>query len=147
MEKSLEKYRALKESFSSGTSDISAILSQINLTETKYKSRFLVKQGDKMLSIRTEDIACFHSKHGIVHIHTRAEKTYLSDFTLEDLIEQLDPLSFYRANRQFIVNADFISVVHKHFKGKLLIELAHFTGDQILVSTEKATSFKQWLDQ
>ena len=147
LRKSLEKYQALKESFSSDSPDISTILSQINLTETKYKSRFLVKQGDKMLAIRTEDIVCFHSKHGIVHIHTKTEKTYLSDFTLDDLINQLDPSSFYRANRQFIVNVDFIQTVHKHFKGKLLIDTAHFSGDQILVSTEKATSFKQWLDQ
>lgn len=147
LEKSLEKYKTLKESFSSDSPDISTILSQINLSEAKYKSRFLVKQGDKMLAIRTEDIVCFHSRHGVVHIHTKAEKTYLSDFTLDDLTGQLDPQEFYRANRQFIVNAEYINTVHKHFKGKLLVELNHFAGDQIIVSTEKATSFKQWLDQ
>ena len=147
LENALRKYQTLKESFGSHIPDIATILSQINLSETKYKARFLVKQGDKMLAIRTEDIVCFHSKHGIVRIHTKTEKAYLSDFTLDDLISQLDPQNFYRANRQFIVNAGFIIAVHKHFKGKLLVDLARFNGDQILISTEKATSFKQWLDQ
>ena len=147
LEHSLEKYRNLQATFNSNGVDMGALLSQINLTETKFKSRFLVKQGDKMLAIRSEDIVCFHSKHGVVHINTRTEKTYLSDFTLDELTNQLDPQLFYRANRQFIVNADFINTVHKHFKGKLLVEMDHFSDDQILVSSEKATSLKQWLDQ
>ncbi len=126
--------------------DISALLKQISLTETKYKARFLVKQGEKMLAIRAEDIICFHSKHGVVHIVTKHGKTYLSDFTLDDLSSQLDPKNFTRANRQFIINADYITTVHKHFKGKLLVELEGFTDEQVFVSSEKATAFKEWLD-
>lgn len=147
LERSLKKYRNLKASFTQSGVDMTALLSQINLSEAKYKSRFLVKQGDKMLAIRTEDIVCFQSKHGIVHINTKNDKTYLSDFTLDELSDQLDPQLFFRANRQFVINADFILTVHKHFKGKLMIELDHFSDDQILVSSEKATALKQWLDQ
>lgn len=147
LKNALTKYQSLQQTFSNSGFDMAALLSQINLTETTYKSRFLVKQGDKMLAIRTEDVVCFHSKHGVVHISTNSGKTYLSDFTLDELSEQLDPRRFFRANRQFIVNADFITTVHKHFKGKLMVELKHFTEEQILVSSEKATSFKQWLDQ
>ncbi|MEP1035058.1 LytTR family DNA-binding domain-containing protein [Ekhidna sp.] len=147
LEQSLRKYRSLKANFSQNGINMAALLNQINLTEVKYKSRFLVKQGDKMLSIRSEDIVCFQSKHGVVHINTKNEKTYLSDFTLDVLSSQLDPRLFYRANRQFIVNADYITTVHKHFKGKLMIEMSHFSDEQILVSSEKATTLKQWLDQ
>lgn len=147
LERSLEKYRNLQANFNGNGLDMSALLSQINLSETKYKSRFLVKQGDKMLAIRSEDIVCFQSKHGVVHINTKNDKTYLSDFTLDELSVQLEPSIFFRANRQFIVNADYINTVHKHFKGKLMVEMDHFLDDQILVSSEKATTFKQWLDQ
>jgi len=106
-----------------------------------------VKQGDKMMAIRTEDIVCFQSKHGIVHICTKHEKSYLSDFTLDELTNQLNPEDFCRANRQFIVNAEYITTVHKYFKSKLLVEMDHFEEEQIIVSSEKATAFKQWLDQ
>ncbi|MEO1254363.1 MAG: LytTR family DNA-binding domain-containing protein [Bacteroidota bacterium] len=147
LERSLLKYRSLRENFNKPMVDMSQLLSQINLTEAKYKSRFLVKQGEKMLAIKVDDIVCFRSKHGVVHIQTKSEKSYLTDFTLDELNGQLDPQSFCRANRQFIVNADYITTVHKHFKGKLLVEISHFNDEQILVSSEKATSFKQWLDQ
>ncbi|MEM8940274.1 MAG: LytTR family DNA-binding domain-containing protein [Bacteroidota bacterium] len=123
------------------------ILSQIKLGDDPYKSRFLVKQGEKMLAIKAKDIICFQSKHGIVHIITNSEKSYLSDFTLDDLLNQLDPGIFFRANRQFIVNIDFVNTVHRYFKGKLMVEMDHFDSDQIIVSSEKATAFKQWMDQ
>lgn len=146
LQAALAKYRTLKEVLGNGP-DLSSLLKQITLTETQYKSRFLVKQGDKMLAIRTEDIVCFQSKRGVVHIVTKHGQTYLSDFSLEDLGTQLDSKNFYRANRQFTINANFISTVHKHFKGKLMVELHHFSDEQILVSSEKSTSFKLWLDQ
>ncbi len=146
LENALEKYKNLTRK-SSTELDLSELIKQISLTENSFKSRFLVKQGEKMLAIRTEDIICFQSKHGVVHIITKHGKTYLSDFTLEELDNQLDPKNFYRANRQFLIHADFINTVHKHFKGKLLVELDHFSDEQVLVSSEKATAFKNWLDQ
>lgn len=143
----LEKYQRLHQSRPEPSIDFSSLLKQINRSETRYKSRFLVKQGDKMLAIRTEDIVCFHSKHGVVHISTKSNKTYLSDFTLDELTQQLNPQCFYRANRQFLINADYIGTVHRHFKGKLLVEVEHYSGESIYVSSEKATAFKDWLDQ
>jgi len=146
LQQALQKFKNLRQAFS-GESNIADILKQISLTETKYKSRFLVKQGDKMLSIRAEDVVCFQSRHGIVHIVTQSGKTYLSDFTLDDLGAQLDPTVFYRANRQFIISANCINAVHRYFKGKLLVEMNGFTGEDIIVSSEKAAGFKEWLDQ
>ena len=148
LENAITKYRNLHQSKVIPSSDsLQEIISQIKLGGAQYKSRFLVKQGEKMLAIKSSDIVCFQSKHGVVHIVTKNRKSYLTDFTLDDLSNQLDPSLFYRANRQFIVHIDFISTVHKYFKSKLLVEMEHFEGDQIIVSTEKATSFKNWMDQ
>lgn len=146
LEQALRKFKNLRNTFSADT-NLTDILKQISRSEAKYKGRFLVKLGDKMLSIRSEDVVCFHSRHGVVHIVTKSGKTYLSDFTLDDLITQLDPAVFYRANRQFIIHADHIQAVHRYFKGKLLVELSGFTGEDIIVSSEKAAGFKEWLDQ
>ena len=148
LEAALTKYKSLHSATPAPSTDsLNEIISQIKLGVTPYKSRFLVKQGDKMLAIKSQDIVCFQSKHGIVHIVTKNEKSYLSDFTLDDLMSHLDPSLFCRANRQFIVHIDYINTVHKYFKGKLLVEMEHFDGDQIIVSTEKATAFKSWIDQ
>ncbi|MEM7548682.1 MAG: LytTR family DNA-binding domain-containing protein [Bacteroidota bacterium] len=147
LKSALDKYKNFKQAFGNEGIDINELIQKISHTEQKFKSRFLVKQGEKMLAIKTEDIVCFQSRHGVVHIVTRNDKKYLSDFTLDDLSNQLDPNFFYRANRQFLINANYVEAVHKHFKGKLQVDLNHFSEEPILVSSEKATAFKQWLDQ
>ena len=146
LERALDKYQRLHQSDSPKV-DINAILQKINLNDASFKNRFLVKQGEKMLSIKAKDIVLFQSRHGIVHIVTATGKTYLTDFTLDDLSKQLDPADFFRANRQFIVNAEFVDTIHKYFKGKLLLEMQGFSAEEIVISTEKATAFKEWMSQ
>ncbi|MEQ8470872.1 MAG: LytTR family DNA-binding domain-containing protein [Marinoscillum sp.] len=145
LEKSLTKFGELRNQYSGV--DISEVVKQINLGGKEYKSRFLVKQGDKMISVKSEDISVFQTRHGVVHITTTTDKKYLLDQTLDEIQEKLDPSKFFRANRQFIIFFSSITTVHKYHKGKLLVETAPATTDEIIVSAEKATRFKQWLDQ
>ncbi len=143
LQHSLEKFQSLKASFS-GNQNLNDLISQIKLDERKYKTRFLVKLGDRLLSIETSDISYFQTRNGVVYSVVNSGKKYIMDFTLDELSKQLDPEQFYRANRQYVVNYNAIKQVHKYHKGKLLIEVDHEPEEQIIVSTEKATDFKNW---
>lgn len=144
---SLEKYKEMKMSFGTHESvDISTLVKEIRLDDRKFKSRFLAKLGDKLISIETDDVAYFQSKHGVVHLVTQQNKKYLLDLSLDEVYQELDPEKFYRANRQFIVRFKAIAVVHRYHKGKLLVEMSPKTDEEIIVSAEKSSSFKSWLD-
>lgn len=143
---SLDKLNNLKNHFSGSQPDIHAVVKQIQMDTIEYRSRFLIKLGDKMMSVKTEQVSYFQSRHGVVHMITEGDRIYLMDQSLEELETQLDPAKFYRANRQFIVSFDAIKTVHKYHKGKLLIEVVPDSKDEIIVSAEKASKFKQWLD-
>lgn len=145
LQHSMRKLQDLKSQFAGNGLDIGEVVRHIKLDEQRYKTRFLVKQGDKMISVETEQIAYFQTRHGVVHLVTQGEKKYLMDFSLDELISQLDPGLFYRANRQFVVHFKAIRTVHKYHKGKLLIEVAPSAEPDIIVSAEKATDFKSWL--
>jgi DNA-binding LytR/AlgR family response regulator len=147
LERSLLKFHEMKNVFHAESHDIGRVLREINLTQPSYKRRFLVKQGDKLLAVKTEDVVFFQSRHGVTHIHTRYDKMYVSDLSLDELSQQLNPAAFYRANRQYLIHADYVNAVHKYFKGKCLVEMEHFPQEQIVVSSEKASAFKAWLDQ
>jgi DNA-binding LytR/AlgR family response regulator len=144
---SLTKYNNLKNAFGGNDSsfDLNALIGQIRMDDRKYKSRFLIKQGDKLLSVEATDIAYFQTRNGVVYLCTFDNNKYLMDFNLDELSQQLDPEKYYRANRQFVINFKAIKMVHKYHKGKLLIELVHKTDEPITVSSEKATDFKAWL--
>ena len=144
---SLDKFKQLRSVFGKAVEapDLNALIRKIRLDDRKYKTRFLVKKGDELHSIEISEIAYFHTRHGVVHWVTNSAKDHLMDFTLDELMLQLDTEQFYRANRQFIVHFKAIQKVHKFHKGKLLVELILPTDEPITVSAEKASDFKGWL--
>ncbi|WP_422361064.1 LytR/AlgR family response regulator transcription factor [Reichenbachiella sp.] len=146
LQRSLEKYTKLKSQFSeTETPSIQELIKNIRLDDRKFKSRFLIKMGEKMMSVETQDIFCFYAHAGLVYLLTKADKKYLIDQTLDDISKELDPEKYYRANRQYILNYNCIEAVHKFGKSKLLVETSFAHEEQIIVSSEKATAFKQWL--
>lgn len=146
LQRSLDKYRTLKSQFSDAPpTSIQELIKNIRLDDRKFKSRFLVKMGEKMMSVETEDINCFTANSGLVYLLTKGGKKYLMDQTLDEIIKELDPEKYYRANRQYILSYSAIQAVHKFGKSKLLVETSFDHEEQIVVSSEKATAFKQWL--
>ncbi len=57
----------------------------------------------------------------------------------------LNPDTFYRANRGFIVSVKSIAQIHNHFNGKLKLDLTPYTDKEVLVSREKSMEFKEWM--
>ncbi|ELR72914.1 Two-component system response regulator [Fulvivirga imtechensis AK7] len=145
---SLQKFREMKNAFGHESStDINTLISQIRMDDRKFKSRFLVKQGEKLVSVETVNIAYFQTRNGVVQLVTNEDKKYLMDQTLDDLSQHLDPEKFFRANRQFLIHFPAIRTVHKYHKGKLLVELNLPTSEPLTVSSEKASVFKEWLGE
>ncbi|OEK04381.1 LytR/AlgR family response regulator transcription factor [Roseivirga misakiensis] len=144
---SLAKLNQLKSIFAKENSlDLKDLLSSINMRKKDYKSRFLVKQGSKLISIPVDQIAYFFIKGGVQFIYTFNNERLILDQTMDETVKQLDPKLFYRANRQYLIHIDFIGSVEKYFKGKLLVKTKFSTEEPITVSEEKASSFKAWLN-
>ncbi len=125
--------------------DLSQLIERITQRTPKYKERFLVKVGAKLLPLLTSDIAYFTSSEGITELTTREGRRYPIDQPLDELEQQLDPADFYRLNRATIARVSAISVVHQHFQGKLKVALAPASGVETMVSREKARAFKEWM--
>ncbi|WP_294322446.1 LytTR family DNA-binding domain-containing protein [uncultured Chryseobacterium sp.] len=105
-------------------------------------SRILVKIGYNLKIVQTHEISCFFSENKIVYLQTQ-ERTYPSDFTLDELEEVLDEKKFFRVNRQFIINSDYIKNIHTSPNYK--VELEFQPQQEITVSRERVKDFKDWL--
>lgn len=110
-----------------------------------YRDRFLVKQGQKMLSVNTSDIAYFCSKHTLTYLVTKSKQKFVVDYPLDEVEQSLDPKQFFRANRQFIISHDMINAIHPWFNGKLKIDLQLPVDDEVVISRDKAPLFKAWM--
>ena len=113
----------------------------------KFKERFLVKLGQKITSVPTDKIAYFFSEEKVSFLVTESNQKFPVDNSLEELESMLDPKSFFRINRKYIVTLRSVDQIHPYFKGRLKLELAPpAADDDIVVSADKTPIFKSWLD-
>jgi DNA-binding LytR/AlgR family response regulator len=131
--------------------DISArmirLLESLNLGEEQYKSRFLVKSRNKIRYIDTKQIAYFYAESKLTFLVTEGNDKFIIDNSLNIVQNQLDPKYFFRVNRKFLIHIKSLKTIHPFFKGRLKIELDPPFQEEILISSEKAQLFKEWLDQ
>ncbi len=115
--------------------------------ENKLKNRFLIRFGNKLYSIKTEEIAYIYSKNKISYFVKNDHQKIASDYRLHELESMLDSNVFFRVNRQFIVHLESIESINRHSASRLKLSLNPAFKDDIIVSTEKTRSFKKWMDR
>jgi len=81
-----------------------------------------------------------------VYLIDKHRSKYLYDKNLSELEIELDPAIFFRANRKYIVNINYIKSYKTFEKVKLILELIiPDIQHQIILSQETAPEFKKWL--
>jgi two-component system, LytTR family, response regulator LytT len=129
--------------------NIDALLAEIKKMQqpAAYRNRFLVKQGQKMISIETTDIAYIFSENGFSFLRTHQNQKYIIDHTLDELEQSLSPQQFFRANRQFILTNKCVNAIHTWFNQKLKVEVKPSTDEHVIISRDKANAFKEWMGE
>ena len=123
------------------------ILSVSNQASAKsYKSRFMVKVGDKIKSIPVEDIMVFYSQKASF-ILTADKHTYCIDYTLDQLEPMLDPETYFRINRKYIVSINACTHILAWSNSRLRLKIEGTDDPDIIVARERVQEFKNWLDR
>ncbi len=120
----------------------------INEFKNQYKSRFLIKIGEKYRSVATAEISHFHICERNVFLTDFQGREYGIDYSLDQIQSVLDPRRFYRINRECIVNIDAISLMYSYSSSRLQLTLKNMEkNEQFVVSREKVADFKKWIDK
>lgn len=113
-----------------------------------YKTRFLIKVGTNYKSILVSEISCFYILERATFIRLFSDKDYSVDYSLDYLQKTLDPNTFFRINRNCIVNINAISDILSYSSSRLEIKLnGHKPADDLIVSRDKVNEFKKWIDK
>ena len=114
----------------------------------QYKSRFLIKIGEKYKSVPASDISHFYINERSVFLSDNNGKDYGVDYSLEQLQTLLDPRKFFRINRECIINIEAISLMYSFSSSRLQLTLKDKEkSDLFVVSRDKVTEFKRWIDK
>nr|WKN35712.1 LytTR family DNA-binding domain-containing protein [Tunicatimonas sp. TK19036] len=148
LQAALEKYHLLKSKFGN-----EAYLSQIsdlfrNFTQSqKYKERFAVHHGREVVLIPVSEVTGF-CKEEVIYLIDGAGKKFITDYrSLDEIQELLDPELFYRANRQHIISLSYLASMHSDESGKIHLKMKPTAEEAIIISKEKAASFRKWVEK
>ncbi len=102
--------------------------------------RIFIKDGEKTFFVKLADIRLFESDGNYVKIHFGKNRPLILR-SLNSFEKKLDSFYFFRINRKFIVNIEFIVGIENWFNGGLRLELS--TGEKVEVSRRQAIRFKE----
>lgn len=143
LEEALDKLNDLKKMFGITEEKKAKLLEAMKQPE--FKKRFMVRFGDNIKTIATEDIAYFFSENKGTFARMFEDRTYPIDNNLDALEQMLDPESFFRINRQYIISLKAIKEMKTYSKARVLVKLQPEVKEPPLVSSERSAGFKLWL--
>ena len=142
----LNKYKNVK---SSHLMDFEEIIRSIQNREINYKKRFLIQYAQKIKKVEIDEVAYFYALEKNVFLTTLSGTTVPIDFTLDKLQEVIDPEKFFRINRKMIVSFDAIKNMIPYSRSRIKLELNPPEPKDVeaLVSVERSSDFKEWMDK
>jgi len=140
--KALLKYKMLEKHFSTNNSALNHLTQSLHIRK---KTRLIVRKGMENISMRLEDIVLFYTENKVVYVIDKSGKKYMADKNLSDLELELDE-TFFRANRQYIINLNYVKGYKPYEKVKLQVDLIiPELNHCIIISQETAPAFRKWM--
>lgn len=140
----INKYKKLHSS-NSAMPDLKMLIDTIQKKQEPFKKRFLIRYGEHIKAIDTEQVSYFYTEEKINFLKTKDDHTYPVEYNLDKLETMLDPDRFFRINRQFIISIDSIVEMFSFSKSRVKVNLKPAIKMDTVVSTERSPHFKEWL--
>lgn len=117
------------------------------IMDAVYREKFLIRLNNRIVPVRSADIAYIYSEAKNSYVVTLAGLSYVLDDSLDNLAGSLDPDRFFRISRSCIISEDVIDSVSKLMGGRLRIALkkGHVSAADLIVSRARTDAFLAWL--
>ena len=136
LQEAIKKLNNSEEEFNSQSD---AFLASKDRTLT-LEDKVFIKDGEKCWFIELRKIRMLESDGNYVKVYFDSSRPLLLR-SLNSFEERLDARFFFRANRKFIINLQWISSIENWFNGGLRVELME--GEKVEISRRQAIRFKE----
>jgi two-component system LytT family response regulator len=110
-----------------------------NTNKLGQNDQVFVKDGERCWFVKLSDVPMFESEGNYVRVYFENNKPLILK-SLNNLANKLDENVFFRANRKFIINLNWIESIESWFNGGLMVKLK--TGAKVEISRRQASKLK-----
>lgn len=139
----IEKFKQLSKSVAP---DFQALAQLFSINGRAFQKRLVIKFGNSIKAIDIADIAAFYVEERVCMLCTFDGRQLAADQNLEQLDAILDPKQYFRINRKVIVNVKAIKNMEMYSRSRVVLQLHPAVKTDLIVSTERASAFKKWLE-
>ncbi|MBE9600151.1 LytTR family DNA-binding domain-containing protein [Pedobacter sp. MC2016-24] len=140
----INKYHTLRKGFAAEPVSYDAIFELFTQKKTQVTTSILVNYKDRIIPVKTEQIALFYIQFEETNLLSFDGKNYVINKKMEEL-ERSCGDDFFRVNRQVLLNRKAIKDAAHFFSRKMVINLNIPFKETITISKEKTTPFLDWL--
>ena len=145
LSKAIDKFDQISHRDDRNAADIMRqLMESLHTNQSRGKTHFLIPHKDKLIPLAMENIAYVYAEMKTARAVTFDGQNYPLDYSLDELMKNLDPELFFRVNRQYIVSHRAIKDVSIWFVGKLAVNLTVPIDEKIVVSKPRVPKFKAW---
>ena len=124
--------------------DLDAVLKKIDESRKVYMRQIPVHSGKRILILPLEEVLWFGVEYRLVYAHT-AERPYMTNYTLRELEERIDPEVFFRAHKSSLVHLKHVREIVPWFGGRYKLVMRDAPGSEVLVSRAQARTLRSRL--
>jgi len=125
---------------------LSQMISQ-NFENGSFKKRFTISSPSGFYFLETQKILYFEADQGLVFAHdSQGKRHMLTETTLKEIEEKLDPMQFFRINRSELIHKAYIERIERYNKNTLVIRLRE-RENSLKTSQSTTASFREWVEK
>ena len=111
------------------------------------KTRIIIKKGKEFHPVHLKDVVLIYFENGIVFLINSDNKKFIVDADGLNLVyNNMDRSVFYRANRKYIFNVNYLSNYKSIGNNRILIELIVKIPENIVISQYRSNGFRAWIE-
>lgn len=111
----------------------------------QFRPRWIVRLNDRIVPVKTEQIAYFFSENKSNYLVTFDGSRYVVDSTMDGIMENLDPAAFFRINRGAILSLACIDSATVD-AGRYMVEVHPALGISNIVTRSRVKDFLSWME-
>jgi len=142
----LNKLKQTKSQFSQQQlTEIQNLMLRLQAPVVAPSPTFLAYQKDKIIPVKSETIAWMNTQNQVLTVVLQNNQKPHLEETMDTVEKRLPAAEFFRINRQYIVSRKAIVEAEYYFNNRLSLKLNPSSTETVIVSREKVSQFRNWL--
>ena len=117
------------------------LMAMLEARDRRYLPQLPVHRGRQILVVPTEQILWFEVEYRLVYAHVDGDR-YMTNFTLKELEEELDPEVFFRAHKSRLVNLQHVKAIVPWFGGRFKLVMRDQKASEVELSRAQARELR-----